>query len=177
MQKQSPIFFIFLLLSFFPLFIYKKKMSLVPDYSSSDSESDNESINQVNKRSLSSILPKPKKTKLIHVELPKLQDDEEDTPKPVKSLVGLGLADLLPAPKNSKQVNKSTTSFMPHSLSRKGKEKQIDPVEKEQEQEQEEEEEEHEEETYTPNKYTGSFFHIGNNYINYKSNIILKSFS
>lgn len=147
-------------------------MSLVPDYSSSDSDSDNEPVQQVKKRTLTSILPPPKKTKLIQVELPKLQDgDEDDAPsKPLKSSVGLGLADLLPAPKNYKgpvPVTKTTTAFMPHALSRKGKGKQAAPVvqEKEEETVQEEEEEEEEEETFVPEaapkKYTGSFFHIG----------------
>ncbi|KAI8068956.1 mitotic checkpoint regulator, MAD2B-interacting-domain-containing protein [Thamnidium elegans] len=153
-------------------------MSLVPDYSSSDSDSDNEPVQQVKKRSLTSILPPPKKTKLIQVELPKLQDgdEEDDTPsKPLKSSVGLGLADLLPAPKNYKgpvPVTKTTTAFMPHALSRKGKEKQTAVQQKAEEetileetttvQEEEEEEEEIvEEEVYKPRKYTGSFFHIG----------------
>lgn len=149
-------------------------MSLVPDYSSSDSDSDNEPVPQIKKRSLTSILPPPKKTKLIQVELPKLQDDEEDdTPsKPLKSSVGLGLADLLPAPKNYKgpvPVTKTTTAFMPHALSRKGKGKQEAPVVQAGEEKTNPEEtnleekiqEEEEEEVYAPRKYTGSFFHIG----------------
>ncbi|KAI9262446.1 mitotic checkpoint regulator, MAD2B-interacting-domain-containing protein [Helicostylum pulchrum] len=148
-------------------------MSLVPDYSSSDSDSDNEPVQQqVKKRTLSSILPPPKKTKLIQVELPKLQDedDEDNTPsKPLKSSVGLGLADLLPAPKNYKgpvPVTKTTTAFMPHALSRKGKEKQVAPVVQQKQEEPaetiaQEEEEVEEEVVYTPRKYTGSFFHIG----------------
>lgn len=147
---------------------------LVPDYSSSsDSESDTEPIQQIKKRPLSSLLPPPKKTKLIHIELPKLQDDHEEEyqSKPLKSTSGLGLADLLPAPKNYKgpvPVTQTTTAFMPHALSKKmkGKEKQVAPKPEQKEEQQQEEEEEQEEEgetqgetAYVPKK---SFFHIGN---------------
>lgn len=139
---------------------------LVPDYSSSsDSESDTEVI-APQKRSLASLLPPPKKAKTIHIELPKLQDDTEDSiqTKPQKSTTGLGLADLLPAPKNYKgpvPVTQKTTSFLPHALSKKskGKEKQVSP-EPEEKVVVEEKEEEEEDIQYAPKK---SFFHFGMN--------------
>lgn len=163
-------------------------MSLVAYGSSSESEeSDNELIPHQQplhqkKRPLSSLLPPPKKT--VYVDLPKLKDEveeEERRPKRTKITSGLGLADLLPAPKNYKNpvpVTKSTTdkSFMPHALARKlkdkGKEKSVvteDIVDVpeakdvlEQPSVNEVEEEETEEETqYISKKHTGSFFHIG----------------
>jgi hypothetical protein len=157
-------------------------MSLVPNYSSSESEgSDTEqpTVQIIKKRGLSSLLPPPKKTKTIHIEAPKFEDDEEDQPsKSIKTSVGLGLADLLPAPKNYKgpaPVTKTTTAFMPHALAKKlkgkGKAEDTAPEAKQETDnkedyivEKEEEEEEIEEEviTKTPKKYTGSFFHLGN---------------
>jgi hypothetical protein len=161
-------------------------MSLVAYCSSSESEeSDNESIPQKQqapqpKRPLSSLLPPPKKT--VYVDLPKFKDVdevEERQPKRTKITSGLGLADLLPAPKNYKNpvpVTKTTTdkSFMPHALARKLKDKDKGKATAEVEQEtleakdvvkepetKEDDEEEEVEAHYIPKKYTGSFFHIG----------------
>lgn len=155
-------------------------MSLVPNYSSSESEgSDNEQpiVQPTKKRGLASMLPPPKKTKTIHIEAPKFADDEEDQhSKPIKTSIGLGLADLLPAPKNYKgpvPVTKTTTAFMPHALAKKMKgkgraeeavleEKGEEVDNKEKEVEEQDEEEEKELVTKAPKKYTGSFFHLGN---------------
>jgi hypothetical protein len=162
-------------------------MSLVAYGSSSESEeSDNESVPQKqqtlqSKRNLSSLLPPPKKT--VYVELPKLKDEDEEEerqPKRTKITSGLGLADLLPAPKNYKSpvpVTKSTTdkSFMPHALARKLKEKGKGKTTADIEEEaseikdiiegpavvEKEEAEEAEEAQYIPKKHTGPFFHIG----------------
>lgn len=128
------------------------------------------------KRGLASLLPPPKKTKTIQIEAPKFEEDDEEEPiKPMKTTTGLGLADLLPAPKNYKgpvPVTKTTTAFMPHSLSKKqkGKEKAEAPeVQKKEEGEKETEEDELEEEvvekeTEEPiqpsQKFTGSFFRL-----------------
>lgn len=156
-------------------------MSLVPNYSSSESDgSDTEQpvVQPIKKRGLASMLPPPKKTKTIHIEAPKFADDEEDQPtKPIKTSIGLGLADLLPAPKNYKglvTVTKTTTAFMPHALAKKMKgkgkaeeavlEEKSEEVDNKEEEVEEEEEEEEEKEVVTkaPKKYTGSFFHLGN---------------
>lgn len=158
-------------------------MSLVPNYgSSSESEdSDNESTpQQQTKRPLASLLPPPKKT--VSIALPKLQDDEEDDMdrerKRPKTTVGLGLTDLLPAPKNyrSVPVSKTTTdkAFIPHALSKKMKGKEKATVQQEPSEpsvnndppanvsdDGEEEEEEDEDAKQKSTKFTGSFFHIG----------------
>ncbi|GAN06470.1 hypothetical protein MAM1_0124c05954 [Mucor ambiguus] len=157
-------------------------MSLVPNYgSSSESEdSDHEATpQQQTKRPLASLLPPPKKT--VSIALPKLQDDEEDDldreRKRPKTTVGLGLADLLPAPKNYKSVpvSKTTTdkAFIPHALSKKmkGKEKAIvqqEPsevskpnVNEEPQADVSDVEEDNEDATQESAKFTGSFFHIG----------------
>ncbi|KAL7325660.1 hypothetical protein PS15p_208110 [Mucor circinelloides] len=163
-------------------------MSLVPNYgSSSESEdSDHETAPQTQtKRPLSSLLPPPKKT--VSIALPKLEDDEEDDldreRKRPKTTVGLGLADLLPAPKNYKSVpvSKTTTdkAFIPHALSKKmkGKEKaaaQEEPAEESKSIVNEEQEvdklddedveggdKDDEDAKQENTKFTGSFFHIG----------------
>ncbi|KAI9475979.1 MAG: hypothetical protein EXX96DRAFT_575315 [Benjaminiella poitrasii] len=163
-------------------------MSLVPNYgSSSESEdSDTESKPQQVKRSLSSLLPQPKKT--VYIDLPKINDDEPDeverNPKRNKSSTGLGLADLLPAPKNTPKsvpVSKTTTdkAFIPHSLAKKlkGKGKAISEEQstKEEEKSVEQEkqykteevkdeeviEEKSTEKIETPKQYTGPFFRLG----------------
>lgn len=159
-------------------------MSLVANYSSSESEDSDTETQQPQiqqpvqkKRGLSSLLPPPKKTKTISVEAPEFEDDEEEEreTKRVKSSAGLGLADLLPAPKNHKSpvpVTKTTTdkALMPHSLARKlkGKAKQTEPIEEEKseiiEEEEEKEEVIEEKEVEKPKKFTGSFFHIGKCY-------------
>lgn len=153
-------------------------MSLV-HYSDSDSEdSDVEQQQQqpsihpqnLKKRGLSSLLPPPKKTKTIQIEAPKFEqdDDEEEPVKPMKTTTGLGLADLLPAPKNYKgpvPVTKTTTAFMPHSLSEKklkGKEPEVQKKEEVEEDVSEEEftEKETEEPSQPSQKFTGSFFRL-----------------
>lgn len=156
-------------------------MSLVPNYGSSSEsdDSDHELVPQKQtKRPLASLLPPPKKT--VSIALPKLEDDEEDDldreRKRPKTTVGLGLADLLPAPKNYKSVpvSKTTTdkAFIPYALSKKmkGKERvsftESKSIEEEKEEEKQqsdigEEEVEEQEEAITTKKFTGSFFHIG----------------
>lgn len=148
-------------------------MSLVAYGSSSESEdSDHETPVQQSKRSLSSMLPKPKKT--VYVDLPKVDDDEEEVerqPKRTKISAGLGLADLLPAPKNTRNsapvlATTTTRAFVPHSLSKKmkGKEKatndSVEPPQDEEEDEDKPEEEEKEDKT-KPVEHVGSFFRIG----------------
>lgn len=157
-------------------------MSLVPNYgSSSESEdSDHESApQQQTKRPLASLLPPPKKT--VSIALPKLQDDEEDDldreRKRPKTTVGLGLADLLPAPKNyrSVPVSKTTTdkAFIPHALSKKMKGKEKATVQQERSETAEpsvdhdspadvsDDEEDEKDARQESTKFTGSFFHIG----------------
>ncbi|KAI7871377.1 mitotic checkpoint regulator, MAD2B-interacting-domain-containing protein [Mucor mucedo] len=136
---------------------------LVPDYSSSSSDSESEVVVHTPppKRSLSGLLPAPKKAKTIHIALPKLDDDdttEGTSNPPQKSSSGLGLADLLPAPKHGSQKSTFSPALPKKS---KGKEKRVSPEPTEQPVEQEEEEEEEEEEEvvdYAPKK---SFFHFG----------------
>ncbi|CAO3616746.1 unnamed protein product [Mucor hiemalis] len=156
-------------------------MSLV-HYSDSDSEdSDSEQQQQslqpqnLKKRGLSSLLPPPKKTKTIQIEAPKfVEDDEEEPTKPLRTSAGLGLADLLPAPKNYNgpaPITKTTTAFMPHALAKKlkGKEKAEDPKVQTEEDEKEVEEDlideqvlekEAEKVIPTSQKFTGSFFRL-----------------
>lgn len=160
-------------------------MSLVPNYgSSSESEdSDHESTpQQQTKRPLASLLPPPKKT--VSIALPKLQDDDEDDVdrerKRPKTTVGLGLADLLPAPKNyrSVPVSKTTTdkAFIPHALSKKMKGKEKAAVKQEPATEaskpsvdqepqagpsDDDEDEDSQDAKQEGTKFTGSFFHIG----------------
>ncbi|KAL9556301.1 hypothetical protein MBANPS3_001920 [Mucor bainieri] len=171
-------------------------MSLVPNYGSSSEsdESDHESApqqQQKTKRPLASLLPPPKKT--VSIALPKLQDDAEDDldreRKRPKTTVGLGLADLLPAPKNYKHVpvSKTTTdkAFIPHALSKKMKGKQKASVAQEPseaplpskddasqadgsdvDEENDDDDDnnnnnENEDVKQESTKFTGSFFHIG----------------
>ncbi|CEP07901.1 hypothetical protein [Parasitella parasitica] len=160
-------------------------MSLVPNYSSSsESEDSDHEPPQQTKRPLSSLLPPPKKT--VSISLPKLEDDEQDDLEPEqkrpKTTIGLGLAELLPTPKNYKTVtvSKRTTdkTFIPHSLSKKlkGKEKMMAPEpdvktnsieeaqkdKEEDEDEVEDEVEDEEEDKVLPTKkFTGSFFRLG----------------
>lgn len=107
-------------------------MSLVAYDSSSESgDSDHEKHAQQPKRSLTPVLPTPKNT--IYVDLPKLeadknQNDEERQIKRPKISVGLGLADLLPTPKNTSSTmtvmkSKAKKSYIPHALSKKMKNK------------------------------------------------------
>lgn len=144
-------------------------MSLVAYDSSSESE--DETTVQQPKRSL------PTKTKkTVYVDLPKLDNDDEEEEerqsKRPKFSAGLGLADLLPAPKHTRAaapVTKTTTDkiFIPHALSKKSKGKQKEtasvkpPEEPKEEKEETVEEEEVEEEESTPTEHVGSFFHIG----------------
>ncbi|KAI7901523.1 mitotic checkpoint regulator, MAD2B-interacting-domain-containing protein [Cokeromyces recurvatus] len=167
-------------------------MSLVPNYaSSSDSdESDNESkpqqkIETRTKKTLSSLLPQPKKT--VYIDLPKIKDDNEEEEeierKPIrnKTTAGLGLADLLPAPKNraiSVPVTKTTTdkAFTPHSLAKRLKEKNQAIREKLEKKEENKDETSKYDDIETNNeedelvenqkeeaikKYTGPFFRVG----------------
>ncbi|KAG1472337.1 hypothetical protein G6F56_001598 [Rhizopus delemar] len=135
-------------------------MSLV--HYSSDSEEE-EQLPQ--KRSLSSLLPEPKK--VVYVDLPKIEkeeDEEEQRIKRPKTSLGLSLADLLPAPKNTNPFQSKESPAA--SLAKKIKEKKEVEIQKEKvvegataEEEEEGEEEKVEEEL--PKTHMGSFFRIG----------------
>ncbi|KAI8366896.1 hypothetical protein BD560DRAFT_490660 [Blakeslea trispora] len=147
-------------------------MSLV-NYGSSDSESSEDESNtpQQLKRSFET-----QKKKTVYVDLPVPDEEEEEhRPKRTKISSGLGLADLLPAPKNSHVRSAVTTttnkeSFIPHALTKrkiKEKAKEEEPVELSEKDDQllEEEkqplEEEEDEKQTKPSSYTGSFFKFG----------------
>ncbi|CAO3679459.1 unnamed protein product [Rhizopus stolonifer] len=133
-------------------------MSLV--HYSSDSEEE-EQLPQ--KRSFSSLLPEPKK--VVYVDLPKVEkeeDEEEQRIKRPKTSLGLSLADLLPAPKNTNPFQFKESLAV--SLAKKVKEKKEVETQKEKVVEEttvEEEKEEERVEEELPKTHMGSFFRIG----------------
>lgn len=170
-------------------------MSLVADYGSSDSEgSDVEAAPVMTNKKLGLSLPPPKnmpgKSKLglpapknksvVYADLPARHDEDDDEEEArerkakrskLNSSGSFGLADLLPAPKNTSKApvtQKATdAAFMPLSLARKlkkGKEKAAengaDQEEKKEDEEKWEKEQEQQEEVL-PKQHTGSFFRIG----------------
>ncbi|KAI9263712.1 hypothetical protein BY458DRAFT_438704 [Sporodiniella umbellata] len=136
-------------------------MSLV--HYSSDSEEE-EHVPQ--KRTLSSLLPEPKK--VVYVDLPKIEKEEEeeeqDRKKRPKTSAGFSLADLLPAPKNTNPFER--TEGQQISIAQKVREKKKEPapepiLEPEEKEEEKLEDTQKTEEDEPPKKHVGSFFHLG----------------
>ncbi|KAI8985847.1 mitotic checkpoint regulator, MAD2B-interacting-domain-containing protein [Pilobolus umbonatus] len=148
-------------------------MSLVPNYDSDSDSSVTDSTPQ--KRPLNSILPPPKGKAVVYVDLPtgEYDSDEEEKKrdkKRARPTRGVGLADLLPAPKNASRLPSTklatNTLLTPLSLTRKAKEKQKEaaPVEPKLEDTKTTittESDIDNEEVIIPQSFKGSFFHIG----------------